>query len=248
MLPKIVIGVILLVIGVMAFGLVSRGGFGPPPISFQEIDENNLPKFVTADFIDLDRVERISKFRSGQGHDFSQGTGETCRSMKHYFFPLNHEGFDPNNYIPKEPYVNIYSPVDGVVSDIKEEQIKLGVQIYLEPNNYSGYFVRLFHIYPREGLKKGDKLSAGEKLGYIGANQGTDVAVDVRSIKGHKFVSYFEVMNDEVFQKYKEKGASSRDDFIITKEYRDSDPLKCNGEQFAENNYNNLSDFVLLNP
>src|SRR5437868_305990 len=45
---------------------------------------NKVPKIVTANFIDLDRVYAISRYRSGAGHDYSVN-GETCRSMKHYF-------------------------------------------------------------------------------------------------------------------------------------------------------------------
>ena len=42
-------------------------------------------QFIQADFIDLEKIVAISKFRSGSGHDFSQETDETCRSMKHYY-------------------------------------------------------------------------------------------------------------------------------------------------------------------
>lgn len=216
--------------------------------SVSDFDENNLPKFVKADFIDLDRIERISKFRSGQGHDFSQGTGESCRSMKHYYHPPNFNGnIDPKTYTPEEPFINIYSPVNGTVQSIEKEQFPIGVQIYLKPNDYPQFIVRLFHIYLKDGLKSGDKVSAGGKLGYIGATLGTDVAINVRSIGGQKFFSYFQVISDEVFQKYKQRGANTINDFIITKEYRDANPLKCNGESFAENYSDNLSDFVQLN-
>jgi hypothetical protein len=51
--------------------------------------ENHLPKFIQADFIELDKIETISLFRSGVGHDSSDApsTGETCRSKKHYCSP-----------------------------------------------------------------------------------------------------------------------------------------------------------------
>lgn len=217
--------------------------------SVSDFDENNLPKFVKADFIDLDRIERISKFRSGQGHDFSQGTKESCRSMKHYYGPPNpnSQDLDPKTYTPEEPFINIYSPVNGTVQSIEKEHFPIGVQIYLKPNDYPQFIVRLFHIHPKDGLKSGDKVTAGEKLGYIGATLGTDVAINVRSIGGQKFFSYFQVISDEVFQKYKQRGANTINDFIITKEYRDANPLECNGESFAENYSDNLSDFVQLN-
>lgn len=51
-------------------------------IAFKPFDIKNPPKFIQADFVELDKVYVISKFRSGVGHDFSLGD-EKCRSMKH---------------------------------------------------------------------------------------------------------------------------------------------------------------------
>lgn len=41
-------------------------------------------KFITTDYIELDKIDRVSKFRSGIGHDY-RDDAESCRSMKHYF-------------------------------------------------------------------------------------------------------------------------------------------------------------------
>jgi len=43
-----------------------------------------LPKVVTASYFPTDLVQRVSRFRSGFGHDYSDDF-EDCRSMKHYF-------------------------------------------------------------------------------------------------------------------------------------------------------------------
>ena len=56
-----------------------------------------VPRFATAFYFDLAHVERISRFRSGIGHDFSD-TYETCRSMKHYICPNDCDG--PNSPPP----------------------------------------------------------------------------------------------------------------------------------------------------
>ena len=42
----------------------------------------DVAKIASADFIDLDKIGHISRFRSGKGHDYPDGY-ETCRSMKH---------------------------------------------------------------------------------------------------------------------------------------------------------------------
>jgi hypothetical protein len=49
-----------------------------------DIAANGIPKFVGRDFTQLSKIDKISKFRSGEGHDYSDGS-ETCRSMKHYY-------------------------------------------------------------------------------------------------------------------------------------------------------------------
>lgn len=112
---------IILVLG-SVFWFVKR------PTLVSSVDEKNLPKFIQADFIDLDRVASISKFRSASGHDFSSH-GETCRSMKHYFSPPR----DPNGQHysktiapppPPDPAtaIPIYSPVDGRIGSISGER------------------------------------------------------------------------------------------------------------------------------
>ena len=53
---------------------------------YWDVDANGIPKFVTSDHIELSKIEKISKFRSGIGHDFSDNF-ESCRSMKHYYCP-----------------------------------------------------------------------------------------------------------------------------------------------------------------
>lgn len=60
-----------------------------------------------------------------------------------------------------------------------------------------------------------------------------DIAVSVRTPGGPRFISYFEIMTDEVFQAYRDRGATTRNQFIITKEERDADPLTCDGEWFT---------------
>lgn len=213
---------------------------GEKPISF---DINNPPKFIQADFIDLDRITSISKFRSASGHDFSAGTGETCRSMKHYFMPAFSEEGErlqrQNNGLPPPPDgktdIKIYSPVDGKITKIETEQTPIGEQIYIEPDSLSGATIRLFHIYKLEGVKVGKIVKAGEHIGNIGQYQGTDIAVESRfGFFKVALLSYFDVMPDSLFAKYQARGVKDKSELIISKEFRDANPLKCNGEQFAQ--------------
>ncbi|MGQ0647189.1 MAG: hypothetical protein ACT4P7_06430 [Gemmatimonadaceae bacterium] len=46
-----------------------------------------IPRIVTRDYIAPGKILRVSRFRSGVGHDYADDA-ERCRSMKHYFQPL----------------------------------------------------------------------------------------------------------------------------------------------------------------
>lgn len=219
-------------------------------------EEKKQPiQFIQADFIDLDRIVEISKFRSNSGHDFSS-SGETCRSMKHYYnVQVSQEGErlrNQNNGMPPAPDgktdIKIYSPVDGKITQIKTDQNPLGEQIYIEPLNAKDHTIRLFHIYKIAGLEEGKTVKAGEHIGNIGQYQNTDIAVEVNQGFRPKFISYFEVMPDSIFAKYVAKGIQDRNELIITKEYRDAHPLECRGEQFAQNYDQNPTseNFVFL--
>lgn len=227
-----------------------------PPKNNSQNDTALSQNLIQADFIDLDRIYSISKFRSGSGHDFSQGSDETCRSMKHYFNVLwTREGqnlVDQNNGIPPKPDgkndINIYSPVDGKVASIPSEQMPIGEQINIEPDSDPSLTIRLFHVYKLEGIKKGSTLKAGQKIGVISQHQNTDIALIRRKGFKTQYLSYFNFMPDSIFAKYQARGVKTRDDLIITKEYRDANPLKCNGEKFAENydTDSNSPNFVYL--
>lgn len=200
--------------------------------------EQNLPKFIKENYIDLNLIGFVSQFRSDNGHDFSDETAK-CSSMKHYFeFPLG-KRLDVNgpNGIPADPTaqngVPIYAPVDGTILDIQSEVFPLGKQLHIQVKDYTDFKVRLFHIYPLITLKVGQQVKAGDQIGLINMGQGTDIAVEANINSNRRFYSIFELMTDQLFQKYIQKGASSRDEFILSEQYRKENPLTCNGQQFT---------------
>lgn len=255
----VIAAIIVVVIGLFLFFASKKqvGTFSSGNNSNNDSIDNSssLSQFIQADFIDLDKITYISKFRSGSGHDFS-GNGEKCRSMKHYFNTQDTQekmdAFSQNNGIPPAPDGNgdigIYSPVDGKIISVQEEQMPIGVQVYIRPKLNSEFTIRLFHIYLSSGIKKGTTVKAGQKIGVISKNQNTDIAVSKGAFFSQNFISYFAVMPDSIFKKYQDRGVKSRSDFIISKEERDAKPLSCNGEQFAKNNDQEASsdDFVFL--
>lgn len=219
----------------------------------KEREPDNYPQFIQANFIDLDKIYSISKFRSGSGHDFSS-SGEKCRSMKHYFNTQDTRekmvSFDKNNGLPPQPDgisdINIYSPVDGEIISIESDQMPIGKQIFIRPKSNSDYTVRLFHIYLNDSFKKGSMVTAGQKIGIISHLQNTDIAI-MRGGFRRNFISYFDVMPERIFAKYRERGLKSREELIISKETRDANPLRCNGETFVQKSSNmDPRDFVFL--
>lgn len=243
-----------LMVIVALFGLLIIAGLLAIRISRQNtrlgttIDTANPPKFIQADFIDLSRIYSISKFRSGEGHDFS-GNGETCRSMKHYFTPQIDASIKPakaadGRSIPPLPDgktdINIYSPVDGKIVDIQSERLPVGEQIYIRPDSAKDFTIRLFHVYKVTGITKGTTVKAGQKIGVISKDSATDISVE--GGRG-QYVSYFEVMPDSLFAAYQQRGVEKRDDVIISKAYRDAHPIPCNQDQNGDQGFDYPSDY-----
>lgn len=206
-----------------------------------KLDESNLPKFVSANFIDLNDVGMISKFRSGAGHDYSSA-GEWCRSMKHYFSPVFTEQtkqlLNSKSVAPPGAgnSAKIFSPVNGKVVAATKEKNGVGQQISIKPDGYAKYTVRLFHIYLLPAVAKGSAVQAGQQIGVVNRDLGTDVAVQYGPPFVAKDVSYFQVMQDSVFQSYQKYGITDKSQLIITKAERDKNPLTCTKDgQFVQN-------------
>lgn len=191
-------------------------------------DETKIPTdLITSQFIDLDRVYAISKFRSGAGHDFSRGAvkDETCRSMKHYF---NNGSPGRSKSTPDQPNIKIYAPFDGKITSIKTEHT--GVQVHILSNKYP-YTARIFHIDLLPGFKSGSELKSGQWIGIIGPKDGTDFSIEGHTLSlGTVYLSYFQSMTVSVFEPFAKMGYQ-KEDFIISKEYRDAHPFRCGGTQ-----------------
>ncbi len=183
-----------------------------------------LPKFIVNNYIELDKIDSISRYRSGVGHDYSDSY-ESCRSMKHYFRP---------KYNVDWATVKIYAPVNGVIVNMFPDSI-WGTQISIMPVGMPAFNVTLFHVNITVPLSIGSTVVSGQQLGtHFGHQTTSDVAIQVMAPNNtFQRVSYFDVMTDQLFNCYKSLGILQRDSFIISKAARDSDPLlPCNGQQF----------------
>lgn len=208
-----------------------------------DVATNGLPHFASADVIELPKISRVSKLRSGIGHDYSDDF-ETCRSMKHYFVPKDEAD---------RLTVKIYSPLNGTVIATTEEwsQSKgwTGTNVGIQSDDYPPFHLVIMHIDLIATLEAGDKVSAGQLLGTppdYGNFTLADTAVGVNTPSGYKLVSFFDVMTNDVFKNYQARGLNSRNDAIISKAERDADPIACQGEEeFADGG--NLENWVYLN-
>jgi hypothetical protein len=206
--------------------LAACGGGGadaePPPVQADptwDLETQGVPRFVDVQYVDLARIGRISRYRSGVGHSFTDGT-ETCRSMKHYFEPKSATDWAT---------VPLYSPVSGKVVSVLQNGAE--AKITIQSGSYPAFWFEIFHVRMGQALAVGTEVAAGQLLGtHIGSWTLSDVAVAVRSPNGLRLVSWFQTLTDAAWQAYAARGAASREAFIVTRAERDADPLQCTGE------------------
>lgn len=216
--------ILFMIIALFYVAGCSKDNDKPSEISdIWDIDKNGIPQFVETNYIELNKIYRISKFRSSYGHDYSDAI-EHCRSMKHYYEPKGDLDWTT---------VKIYSPVTGIITRVESEWE--GTKIEIASDKYPAFRFSIFHINLSIPLKVNDKILAGEQLGtQISSLTLSDISVIVNDpTKQGRMVSYFDVMTDALFNEYKNKGINTRADIIISKEARDADPLSCNGDTFT---------------
>ena len=196
-----------------------------PSIETYDVTALGIPRFVESNHVELARIERISRFRSGVGHDYSDAF-ETCRSMKHYFQPSNTVDWAT---------LKIWSPVTGTIMSVDPERLPGGgVQIRIQARDFAAFQLMLFHVRTNAFLSAGDAVRAGQLLGtHAGSQTLSDIAVGVNTPQGWKLLSLFDVMTDAAFASYQARGVATRSDLIISQASRDNDALSCPGDRFA---------------
>ncbi len=205
-----------------------------PAKDIWDIEKSGIPRFVTVNYIDLNKIYRISRFRSSYGHDYSDAF-EHCRSMKHYFEPEMNVDWSS---------IKIYCPVTGKITRIEQEWA--GTKIEIEASEYPAFRFSIFHINTLGNPNVDDKVVAGDQLGtHIGFETMSDISVIVNDpSRQGRMVSYFEVITDDVFQEYSSRGVNSREDLIISKAIRDANPITCSGETFITTD--NIENWITL--
>ncbi len=227
---------VVLVISTVACGGGGSGGGSQAGPSTTEptydIQALGIPRFVGRQHIPLASIAQISRFRSSVGHSYTDPS-ESCRSMKHYFAQ---RGSTPQTLI-------VSSPVDGTVRQLTPESNGDALQLHIQATNQPAFRIILFHATPSVSLAVGTPVSAGQPIATTTAFL-SDVAVSVNTPQGSRYVSWFDVMAEALFQEYRAVGVGARDDMIISRAARDADPLTCNGESFLT--AGTLPNWVLL--
>jgi len=215
------IGVLLALIG----GCGGKDDTPQVPASY-DIDTLGIPKFVAVNYIDPDKkngggnfiINRISRFRSSEGHDYSSflNPGETCRSMKHYFkYP--------------DASTEIFSPVAGTITRIQDEWVG-GTQIDIRSDAQPAFTFTLFHINENH-FTLNQKVAEGELLGtHCDIATYSDIAVYVVTPTGYRLVSYFETLTLAALKPFTDRWPTFLAVVIIPKALRDANPLNCPGE------------------
>ncbi len=171
---------------------------------------------ITHSYIELNKIQRVSRFRSGIGHNYSFTADEPCRSMKHYFVPKN--SID----MPK-----IMSPVDGSIAAINAEWAGDKIDI-LAGNPGKQIRITIFHVILSPNIKKGVFVSAGELLGtHVGPQTYSDIAI--RDEMAGTLLSYFDLMTDDVFAEFATytQIPITRNSMVISAGERNAHPLQC---------------------
>jgi len=220
------IGVFIAVLFFLGVGLMVLAQNAPPPQ-------------IISNFTELDKIEKISRYRSCAGHTtVPQDMSEMKRSMKHYFWVKP-------EYLGGDT-VKIFSPYDGFVQVVRQDpQEGLEGEIWIAPKDMfvmlppvGRWMFSVQHINIRDGLKQGSEVKAGELIGYGAVSANNRDTFDVIFAKGSlspkeidnwngpfsALDSVFEHMSSEIFSQYQQKGIASKEELIISKGERDNSP------------------------
>ncbi len=165
--------------------------------------------YLTSLHVELDKIKKISRYRSSAGHNFVDYSGESCVNLKHYFHTYAEGELDENVELPTS--LNYYAPANGTIVSmsqvrINEDPTDYEIDIRLADNE--NVIVRLFHVNPISSLNVGTEVLSGQQIGsapLIHLRSG-DFAVYILTKQGYRHISMFEIMSTDTLNSYIEKG------------------------------------------
>lgn len=217
-------------IAIFSIVLVTSGIFGILWSSGQFSPSDT--KIITHDFVELDKIESISKFRSCQGHEYgSDESGEVPSSMKHYYnpkFPLYNNTNDT---------IKLFACFDGKITELSDWEPFIGggegrgrKMTIKGPQGYSAIYM---HISILDNITNGKNVKSGDWLGFADCRSDSPTTTSnfdicIHSGNNNQYIySYFNFLTDEVFSLYQAKGITTRSTMIITAEDRIANECEC---------------------
>ncbi|MBI2141793.1 hypothetical protein HYU16_05230 [Candidatus Woesearchaeota archaeon] len=202
-----------------------------PSVTATAVIQKSGDKFIVANPLDLSQIERISKFRSCIGHDYSglnkNGERETLRSMKHYVEPLQK--------LRAGNTVKIFAPFDGKVSELLESPP--GKQMFISANAAPSWNFIFFHISQLPEVRQGSSVKAGQLVGYAHQEiHNFDIGLKQFGFRGQVFDSPFLHMSAAVLDEYAARGVNP-ENIIIPKAERDAEPCPVEGTRNGDANF-----------
>lgn len=206
---------------------------------------DGFPPVAEHDFIELGKVERISRFRSGVGGDRSDDF-ESCRNM------TNRYGIAPEF---ETGSVEIFSPIDGAIETVtpldggEPDLTGNAVTIRSDAHPALRFEIRPVDLLSNE-FRVGQQVKSGMQIGHLGVaeNGGAAatavIAVEAETEEGTRLLPYSRFWAYNVLENYQLLGVESAESLIIEREDRDADPLECVDGEFADGG--NLDNWVML--
>lgn len=196
---------------------------------------------ISANYMSLNNIGAISRFRSAAGHSFVDSF-ESCRSMKHYYLFKDEVSEDDRDNEP------VYAPFASSVRSISRESG--GVTIQIQSVAHPAIFAEIFHIDLDETIKLGSTLAAGQEIGthysYTTGGGNSDIAIWVERTSGYQLISQFDLMSDTVFSEFEARKAGiTRADLSYLKTEADGFNYECEGEEFTSPP-DNVRDYLEL--
>ena len=197
--------------GVIFFNASINGTKGGCSFELSPEDLDNVigQSYLTDLHVDLDKIEKISRYRSAAGHNFVDYSGESCVNLKHYFHTYDEGTEPPSNELPTS--LDYFSPANGTIAvmgqarpDEDPTDYEIDIRLASNPN----VIVRIFHINPADGLEVGSSLTSGQALGSAPTAHldSGDFAVYVLTDEGYRHISMFEIMSQSVLDQFIARG------------------------------------------
>lgn len=184
---------------------------------------------ITANPVDLNTIQGVTKFRSCFGHEFgftSAFEGKEAKSSLKHYFVWKSEYQDQDHTIP------IYAAFDGEILIWEEEND----QFLIEQRPFLGWVITYTHIVLQPGLDVGSQVKAGDLIAYAQTinTHAFDIALQANETMGeqnnydwyNKYDSIFNHMTETVYTQFASKGFTT-ENMIITKAIRDASPCPC---------------------